>query len=120
MRSVFSAIRRSLASVAIVLASSKHGARRTSRSVARTGMLLSPKLSDGLRSSNVIARAPQKARGEPASRLPSWYPVWVRRFDGCRQTSMKSTVLLGSSLRHRQNRYEYPALGFGTELDATV
>src|SRR5262249_45508631 len=28
-----------------------------------------------------------KPRGEPASRLPSWYPVWVRRFDGCRQTS---------------------------------
>ena len=33
---------------------------------------------------------------------------------------MKSTVLLGHSLRHRQNRYEHPALGFGTKLDATV
>src|SRR5262249_34045511 len=33
---------------------------------------------------------------------------------------VKSTVLFGRSLRHRQNRYENPALGFGTELDATV
>src|SRR5215467_15942926 len=63
MRSVFSAIRRSLASVAIVFASSKHGARRMSRSVARTGRLLSRKLSDALRSSNVIARAPQNREG---------------------------------------------------------
>src|SRR5262252_6549865 len=120
MRSVFSAIRRSLASAAMALASSKHGARRMSRSVARAGIFLSRKLSGALRSSNVIARGPRKRRGEPASRLPSWYPVWVRRFDGSRQTSMKSTVLLGHSLRHRQNRYEHPALGFGTELDATV
>src|SRR5207245_9000407 len=51
---------------------------------------------------------------------PLLVPVWVRRFDGSRQTSMKFTVLLGRSLRHRQNRYEHPALGFGTELDATV
>src|SRR5262249_2028623 len=60
-----------------------------------------------------------KPRGKPASRLPSWYPVWVRRFE-VPADLMKSTVLLSRSLRHRQNRYEHPALGFGTELDATV
>src|ERR1700730_9970709 len=119
MRSVFSAIRRSLASAAMVLASSKHGARRMSRSVARTGMFLSRKLSGALRSSNVIARAPRKRRGEPASRLPSWYPCGTAGSMGAGRPR-KSTILLGHSLRHRQNRYEHPALGFGTELDATV
>src|SRR5262249_44774668 len=54
MRSVFSAIRRSLTSATMVLASSKHGARRMSRSVARTGMFLSRRLSGALRSSNVM------------------------------------------------------------------
>src|SRR5262249_48285587 len=33
---------------------------------------------------------------------------------------VKSTVLFGRSLRHRQNRYENPALGFGTELDPAL
>src|SRR5262249_15678417 len=128
MRSVFSAIRRSLASVAIVLASSKHGARRMSRSVARTGRLPSRKLSDALRSSNVIARAPQnrQASRHPVSplRTPCRSPRLVPRVGPpvrwVPADLMKSTVLLSRSLRHRQNRYEYPALGFGTELDATV
>src|SRR5215831_3817242 len=119
MRNVFSAIRRSLASVAIVFASSKHGARRMSRSVARTGRLLSRKLSDALRSSNVIARAPQNREGSRHPVSPRGTRVgppvrWVPA------DLMKSTVLLSRSLRHRQNRYEHPALGFGTELDATV
>src|SRR5262245_26552754 len=119
MRSVFSAIRRSLASVAIVLASSKHGARSMSRSVARTGMLLSRKLSDALRSSNVIARAPQKREGSRHPVSPLGTPCGSAGSMGAGRPR-ESTVLLSRSLRHRQNRYEHPALGFGTELDATV
>src|SRR5215468_3451090 len=63
MRSVFTAIRRSLASAAMGLASSKHGARRMSRSVASTGILSSRKLSDALRSSNVMARVLESEEG---------------------------------------------------------
>src|SRR5260370_19047702 len=65
---------------------------------------------------------PGSSKAKRGAGIPSplLVPVWVRRFDGSRQISMKSTVLLGRSLRHRQNRYEHPALGFGTELDATV
>jgi hypothetical protein len=67
------------------------GPRNTSRSVAMNGIRRSWSVSDEVRS-NVIARASSNRRGETESRLPSWYPVWVRRFDGIRQTSMKSTV----------------------------
>ena len=47
-------------------------------------------------------------------------PCGLRRFDRCRQTQYGSTVLFCRSLRHRENRYEDAAFGFGTELDATV
>src|SRR4029077_16711077 len=118
MRSVFSAMRRSLTRTAIVVASSNRGARRISRSVSRTGTDSPCKPSGASGSSSVIARAPQKRRGEPASRLPSWNPMgppvrwmpadgdWSRRF-------------FGRCLRQWEHRYEDPALGFCTELDAT-
>src|SRR6266542_3186835 len=44
MRAVFSAMRRSFASIAILSASSRRGARSTSRSVSRTGILASRSL----------------------------------------------------------------------------
>src|SRR5215472_935136 len=125
MRNVFSAIRRSLASVAIVFASSKHGARRMSRSVARTERLrgregFSPESSpthfDPATSLHGLLKT-ERGAGIPSPLLVPrvgppvrWVPADL----------MKSTVLLSRSLRHRQNRYEHPALGFGTELDATV
>jgi hypothetical protein len=53
-----SAIRRSLASRAIALASSGRGARKTTRSVSRTGVLASRKVPIATSSSKVMARAP--------------------------------------------------------------
>src|SRR5262249_384295 len=119
MRSVFTAIRRSLASAAMGLASSKHGARKMSRSVARTGMLPSRKLSDALRSSNVMARVLESEEGSrhPVSPLGTRVGPPVRWEPADLDEVYR---LLGHGLRHRQTRYEYPALGFGTELNATV
>src|SRR5262245_4352261 len=119
MRNVFSAIRRSLTSVAIAFASSDRGARRVSRSVSRTGMRRCRELSVALKSSNVIARAPRNDEGSRHPVSPHG-TLWVRRFDGCRRTGYSIRRLFGRSLRHREHRYENAALGFGTELDATV
>src|SRR6266446_4026830 len=120
MRSVFSAIRRSLTRVAIMFASSKRGARNTSRSVSMTGTWLSRNVSEALRSSNVIARASSKAKrgaGIPSPLLVPRVGPPVR-WDPADLDEIYR--LFGRSLRHRQNRYEHPALGFGTELDAAV
>src|SRR4051812_3224554 len=118
MRSVFSAMRRSLTRAAMVAASSNRGARNTSRSVSRTGTGSACKLSGASGSSSVIARAPQKREGSRHPVSPHgtrvgppvrWMPADV---DLIRR-------LFGRSLGHREHRYEDPALGFGTELDAT-
>src|SRR5947208_2128479 len=70
MRAVFSAMRRSLASIAMFSASSGRGARRTSRSVSRTGILASRRLSAAIGSSSVMARAPLLQKSEEGSRHP--------------------------------------------------
>src|SRR4051812_30992336 len=123
MRAVFSAMWRSWPSAAPVLASPRGGARRTSRSVARTGILPSRKVSDGMWSRPVMAGSlglVKKRRGEPASRLPSWNPkvppVRLER----RRTSYVSSGLLGRSLRHRNNGYEGAVFRFAAVLDAAV
>src|SRR5712691_2112834 len=121
-RAVFSAMRRSLASVATALASSRRGARSTSRSVSRRGIQRSRKVCAGICSTRVMARAPSQAtRGSrhpvspshgtrlgPPVRLDAGGPLLV-----CR-------LLLGRSLRHRKYGYVGAAFGFGTKLDATV
>src|SRR5437763_8157109 len=120
MRSVLSAIRRSLTSAAIVFASSKRGARRMSRFVHKRGVDLSRRVSGAIRSNTVITRASSKAkRGAgfpspllgtpcgPAGSMGSGRPRLVYR-------------LFGRRLRHRLNRHEYPALGFGPEFDTAV
>src|SRR5262245_54255763 len=120
MRDVFSAMRRSLTSAAMSSASSKRGARKMSRSVSRMGIDLCRKVSGAVRSSNVIAWAPRKRRGEPASRLPSWNPMgppvrWVPA-----DLEIECYRLFSRSLRHRTYRYIDAALGFGAELDLAV
>src|SRR6476620_7344884 len=121
MRNVFSAIRRSLTSVAIVFASSKRGARRTSSAPSvcteYDSSAGSPAQSDRTRSSHGL---PQKRRGEPDSRLPSWVP---RVGPPVRWDLADLEIvycLFGRRLGHRLNRYEYAAFGFGPEFDAAV
>jgi hypothetical protein len=46
--------------------------------------------------------------------------MWVRRFDKMPADQTGSTVLLGRSLRHRNNGYVGAAFGFGVEFNATV
>src|SRR5215831_16899550 len=120
MRSVFSAIRRSLTSVAIVFASSKRGARKTSRCVRKRGARPFRRVSGAIRSNKVITRASSKAKrgagfpspllgtrvGPPVRWDPADLEIVYRLF--CRR------------LRHRLNRHEYPALGFGPEFDTAV
>src|SRR5262245_55747667 len=119
MRSVFSAMRRSLTSRAIVSASSKRGARNRSRSVSMSGIRGCRSVSGEVGSSNVITRA-SKRRGEPESRLPSWVPRVGPpvRWDPADLGEVYR--LFGRCFRHRLNRYEYAALGFGAEFDAPV
>src|SRR5580704_13605482 len=69
MRKVFSAMRRSLMSAATCLASSRRGARRHSRSVSRTEVLPSWKVSVGVRSSKVIVGF-LGCKNHEGSRLP--------------------------------------------------
>src|SRR5262245_33666660 len=119
MRVVFSAMRRSFASTATALASPSRGARRTSRAVSRTGILLSRNDSEGI-SSNVMARAPLKSlrgRRYPSPPLRARLGPPVRTDTG---GPYGSTVLLGRRLRCRKYRNEHAAFGFGIELDATV
>src|SRR6185312_5945147 len=133
MRAVFSAMRRSLASAATVLASSRRGARRASRLVSRTGILASRKLSQGISSSRVMALGLQfrdraglpgrrKAkRGSRSPVSPSRSFQEPRRFDlGDRRTSILSYRLLGRCLSHRNNRYEFAAFFFRSELNLPV
>src|SRR5258708_3017459 len=70
MRAVLSAIRRSLASAATALASTRRGARKTSRFVSRTAIQLSARGGGGKVSRHDIAGSFQKPEGEPATRLP--------------------------------------------------
>src|SRR5262245_13353561 len=119
MRNVFSAIRRSLTSVAIAFASSDRGARKTSRSVASTGLRRCREASAAVKSSNVIARAPRNERGA-GSPSPLMEPYGAAGSMGAGGFGCSIRRLLGRSLRHREHRHENAALGFGTELDATV
>src|SRR5215471_469906 len=121
MRAVFSAMRRSFASIAICSMSSRRGARSTSRSVSRTGILASRRVSAGMGSSSVMTRAPlvQKRRGEPASRLPSWNPIGSAGSMGAGGRTLFRRLLC-RSLRHRDHRYVGAALGFGLELHFSI
>src|SRR5215203_1275284 len=112
-------MRRSLISVAMASASSRRGARSTSRSVSSTENFLAAKLAAATASSKVIARAPQMQR--EGAGIPS-PPLGTRRSagsTGCRPDLDVIRRLFGCSLRHRLYRYENAAFGFGTELDAT-
>src|SRR5262245_40690315 len=66
------------------------------------------------------SHGPQKRRGEPESRLPSWVPRVGPpvRWDPADLGEVYR--LFGRCFRHRLNRYEYAALGFGAEFDASV
>src|SRR5262245_25769618 len=121
MRAVFSAMRRSFASIAICSMSSRRGARSTSRSVLRTGILASRRVSAGMGSSSVMTRAPlvHKRRGEPASRLPSWNPIGSAGSMGAGGRTLFRRLLC-RSLRHRDHRYVGAALGFGLELHFSI
>src|ERR1700688_3211847 len=121
MRAVFSAMRRSLASIAILCASSRRGARNTSRSVSRTGILASRRLSAAIGSKSVMARAPllQKAKRGAGIRLPSWNPIGsAGSMDAGGRTNFRRLVC--RSLRHRDHGYVGAALGFGLELHFSV
>src|ERR1043166_7364755 len=122
MRAVFSAMRRSFASCATALAPSRRGARNTSRSVSRTGIQLSRKVSAALWSNRVMARAPSKAsRGSRLSRLPLKEPVRFRRFDwDAGGPRIGSAVLLGRRLRDRHYGHVGAAFCFGTKRDLSV
>src|SRR5712691_8194179 len=121
MRAVFSAMRRSFASAATALASSRRGARSTSRSVSRTGILASRKTSAGICSSNVMARAPSQAkRGSRHPVSPSWNPIGSAGSTGMPADLSWSAVLLCRRLRHRIYGYVDAAFGFGAELHLTI
>src|SRR4029077_3728020 len=120
MRNVFSAIRRSLTSVAIVFASSKRGARRTSRSVRMHRVRLFRRISGAIRSDKVVTRASSKAKrgaGLPSPLLDTRVGPPVRWDPADLEIVYR---LFGRRLGHRLNRYEYAALGFGPEFDAAV
>src|SRR5258707_3221659 len=121
MRAVFSAMRRSFARAVIAFASSRHGARSTSRVVSRTGILASRTISGDTCSSSVMARAPLKAmKGSRHPGLPFiGTRMWVRRATWVPADLYLSTVLLGRSLRHRIDGYEDAAFGFGSVLDVS-
>src|SRR5215468_3871776 len=58
----------------------------------------------------------KRGAGDPSP--PLMEPSWVRRFDQVAgRPRIMSAALFGRCLRHRLNRYEYAALGFGAELD---
>src|SRR5918911_2097349 len=121
MRAVFSAMRRSFASIAIAFASSKRGARSTSRSVSRTGILASRRLSAALGSSTVMARAPL-AKNEEGSRHPV-PPLGTRLGPPVRWVPADSRLfrrLLCRSLRHRDHGYVRAAFGLRLELHFSV
>src|SRR4051812_29069083 len=125
MRAVFSATRRSFASAAIALASSRCGARRTSRWVSRTASNLSRSVGWGSVSRQVIAGLLVKStEGEPASRLPlgPWNPFQVIQVSAGALGAGGPWVhrLFGRSLRHRKDGYVGAAFGFGIERDATI
>src|SRR5262249_33660219 len=87
-------------------------------SVSSVGTALGREVSAAIRSSTVMAWAPGNEEGSRHPVSPHGTrlgpPVrWMPADDVIRR-------LLGRSLRHREHRYEDPALGFGTELDATV
>src|ERR1700754_496438 len=132
MRAVFSAMRRSFASMATALTSPSCGARRTSRSVSRTGIHLSRNDPEGI-SCSVIIRAPlgsveelglktrpgETERGRRYPPPPCKGPVSPAGSDRHRRTHYGSTVLFGRGLRHRKDGNEYAAFGFGIKRDAT-
>src|SRR5215468_10194326 len=119
MRAVFSAMRRSLARLAIALASARHKARRRNRVVSSVGGLPASRVSAGRRSSNVIARAPSKlmrGAGIPSPLMEPVGPAGSTDAGGPYEVHR----LLGRTLRHRIDRYVDATLGFGTELDFAV
>src|SRR2546423_5338730 len=121
MRAVFSAMRRSFASMAIFSASSRRGARSTSRSVSRTGILASRRLSAAIGSSSVMARAPL-LKSEEGSRHPV-SPLGTRLGPPVRWMPADARIfrrLLRRSLRHRNHGYVGAALGFRGEFDFSV
>src|SRR3954447_23044936 len=130
MRAVFSAMRRSFASMATDLASSSCGARKASRFVSRTGIQPSRKLSLGIDSRRVMTRAPVAARdcaekrrggaGPPAS--PSWSLLRAPAGLEFGEPADLDFVhrLLGRSLRHRKYGYEFAAFIFGSELNLSI
>ena len=128
MRAVFSAMRRSLASAATVLASSRRGARRASRLVSRTGILASRKALVGISSSRswhglqLPMRLPtEKRRGGAGHPSPPLRALWAPpvRLDD-RRTSILVYRLLGRCLRHRYDGDVGAAFGFGSELNFSV
>src|ERR1700754_2823965 len=132
MRAVFSAMRRSFASMATALTSPSCGARRTSRSVSRTGIHLSRKDPEGI-SCSVMTQAPlgsveelglktrpgKTERGRRYPPPPLKGPVSPAGSDRHRRTHYGSTVLFGRGLHRRKYRNEDAAFGFGIERDAT-
>src|SRR3954464_11602457 len=125
MRAVFSATRRSFASAAIALASSRRGARRTSRWVSRTGSNLSRSAGGGSVSRQVIAGLlVKRTEGEPASRLPLGLEahLWSSKDPPGHWVPADLGVhrLFGRSLRHRKDGYVGAAFGFGIERHATI
>src|SRR3954454_23521369 len=128
MRAVFSAMRRSFASAAMAVASSRCGGRRRSRAVASTGAGRTGAL--GCLSMSVIAGSCHAThvlymRAEKAKRgagIPS--PLLETRLGSAGSTDAGGSNLVrrlfGRCLRHRLYRYEDAALGFRTELDLAV
>src|SRR5215471_12131340 len=114
-------MRRSLMSAASRFASSKRGARRTNRAVSRTVVLVSRRVSTGIRSSNVIFGflGPKKQDGEPACRLPLSKPFGPTGSTGAPADLDVVHRLFGRGL-HRYDRDVGAALGFGTIRNATV
>src|ERR1700745_4336926 len=70
-------------------------------------------------SDNVITRAPwSKAKRGAGNPSPLLEPVWSAGSTGSPADLDRVYRLFGRSLRHRVNRYEDAAFGFGAELDA--
>src|SRR6266481_10139064 len=110
-------MRRSFARRAIAFTSASVGRRSISRSVSRTKLLASCNVGVGISCSmSGLLPAKTKLKREAGFPPPLWSPFELRRFNRIRRTHFVHR-LLGRDIRHRENRHERAAVGFGTKHD---